>query len=275
MDSDDYSAKLKSARIALDEALLGREKVYEQLDDYTIKSPISGTVVAKNKKAGEKIEGGNSGMSSSSSSSSNVLAVIYDMSSLCVTIDVDELDIMKVETGQEARITADSVDGKTYTGVVENISINGTVGDNGVTTYPVKIRFLDADDNLLPGMNIDIEITVNKAENVLAIPVNAVNRGNTVYIKGDKESDDDKAPEGYKTVNVEVGISNGQFIEVKSGLNEGDTVYSARTSSDSQIMMPGMMGGGMPGGGMPGGGGMPSGGGGNRGGGGMPGGGAR
>lgn len=280
MDTDDYSAKLKTARIALDEALLGREKVYKQLDDYTIKSPISGTVVAKNKKAGEKIEGGNSGMSSSSSSSSNVLAVIYDMSSLCVTIDVDELDIMKVETGQEARITADSVDGKTYTGVVENISINGTVGDNGVTTYPVKIRFLDADDNLLPGMNIDIEITVNKAENALAIPVNAVNRGNTVYVKGDKESDDDKAPEGYKTVNVEVGISNGQFIEVKSGLNEGDTVYSARTSSDSQSMMPGMMGGGMPGGGMPGGGmpgggGMPSGGGNRSGGGGMPGGGAR
>ncbi|MGN1093188.1 MAG: efflux transporter periplasmic adaptor subunit, partial [Monoglobaceae bacterium] len=127
---------------------------------------------------------------------------------------------------------------------------------------------------------IDIEITVNKAENALAIPVNAVNRGNTVYVKGDKESDDDKAPEGYKTVNVEVGISNGQFIEVKSGLNEGDTVYSARTSSDSQSMMPGMMGGGMPGGGMPGGGmpgggGMPSGGGNRSSGGGMPGGGAR
>lgn len=278
LDGDDYSAKLKSARLSLDDALLQREKLYTQLEDYTITAPIDGTVVAKNKKQGDKIESGQGGASSSSSTSSNVLAVIYDMSSLCFNLDIDELDVKKVEVGQTVSITADAVEGKTYEGVIENVSVNGTIGTNGVTTYPAKVRIIDADDQLLPGMNIDAEIEVENAENVIAIPLNAVNRGNTVYVKGDKTEENDKAPEGFKTVKVETGIDNGSFVEIKSGLNENDTIYVQKAAGDDQqqMMMPGM-GGGMPGGGgMPsggGGGGMPGGGGGNRGGGGMPGGG--
>lgn len=280
MDGDTYASKLKSARLSLDDALLQRDKMYKELDDYTIKAPIDGTVVAKMKKAGEKIESGGGGASSSSSTSSNVLAVIYDMSSLCFELSVDELDVKKVSVGQEVEITADAVEGKTYTGVVENISVNGTIGTNGVTTYPAKVRVSDADENLLPGMNIDAVITVQKAENVVAIPLRAVNRGNTVYIKGEKTDENDKAPEGFKTVSVETGISDESYIEIKAGVSENDTVYATAISGgDSQSMMPGM--GGMPGGGgIPGGGGMPGGGGGmpggNRsGGGGMPGGGGR
>lgn len=286
LDGDDYAAKLKTARLSLDDAILQREKLYTQLEDYTIKSPIDGTVVTKNKKQGDKIESGGgqavaaSASSSSSSTSSNVLAVIYDMSSLCIQLDIDEIDVKKVEVGQSVQITADAVEGKTYTGTVENVSVNGTIGTNGVTTYPAKVRIQDADEQLLPGMNVDAEITVEQAENVIAVPMNAVNRGDTVYVKGDKTDQNDKAPEGYKTVNVETGINNGSFIEIKSGLNENEVVYVTPSSGDEQQqMMPGM--GGMPGGGMPNGGGgapgggMPGGGGGSRSGGGMPGGGGR
>lgn len=263
MDGDDYASKLKSARLALDDALLQRDKMYKELDDYTIKAPIDGTVVSKKKKAGDKIESGGgasaaSASSASSSSSSNVLAVIYDMSSLCFELSVDELDVKKVEVGQEVEITADAVEGKTYTGIVENVSVNGTVGTNGVTTYPAKVRIQDADDKLLPGMNIDAVITVEKAENVIAVPLRAVNRGNTVYVKGNKSDDTDKAPEGFKTVQVETGISDDNYIEIKSGISEDDTVYVTPISGDSNQQMPGM--GGMPGQGGPGGGGgMPGG----------------
>ncbi len=282
MDGDDYAAKLKSARLALDDALLQRDKMYKELDDYTIKSPIDGTVVSKKKKAGDKIENGggaSAAASASSSSSSNVLAVIYDMSSLCFELSVDELDVKKVQVGQEVEITADAVDGKTYTGIVENVSVNGTVGTNGVTTYPAKVRIQDADDKILPGMNIDAVITVEKAENVIAVPLRAVNRGNTVYIKGDKADDSDKAPEGFKTVQVETGISDDNYIEIKSGVAEGDTVYVTPLAGSNNQQMPDMgemPGGGAPGGGAPGGSGMPGGNGGSRAGGsGMPGGGGR
>ncbi len=244
--SESVDQQVRNSDISLREAYLQRNKLYEQLEDYTIKSPISGTVVVKNKKAGEKIEGG----AGSSSNDSNVLAVIYDMSSLCFQLDVDELDIKKVEVGQEVVITADAVEGKNYSGIVENVSVNGTIGTNGVTTYPVKVRISDFDDNLLPGMNIEATITVKEAENTLVVPVNAINRGNTVYVKGAKTEENDMAPEGFKTVQVKIGISNDRFVEIISGLNEGDIVYvTPSTGNEQPMMMPGMMGG-MPGGGM-------------------------
>ncbi len=265
--SESVDNQVRNADISLQEAYLQRERLYDQLEDYTIKSPISGTVVRKNKKAGEKIEG-----NSAASGDTNVLAVIYDMSSLCFQLDVDELDIKKMAVGQKVIVTADAVEGRMYEGIVENVSVNGTIGTNGVTTYPVKVRITDFDDNLLPGMNIEAVITVNEAENAIAIPTAAVNRGNTVYVKGEKQDEKDMAPEGFKTVRVEIGISNDSFAQIKSGINEGDIVYVTPSADNGQQMMfPGMggmsgrgaMGGGMPSG-MQGGnrtGGMPTGGG--------------
>lgn len=252
--SESVETQVRNAGLSLQEAYLQRDKLYDQLDNYTIKAPISGTVVRKNKKVGDTIENG--------ASASEPLVVIYDMSSLCFELDVDELDIKKMSVGQEVTITADAVEGRKYKGVVENVSINGTIGTNGITTYPIKVRIEDFDDNLLPGMNIEAEIIISQSENALVVPVNAVNRGNTVYLKGNKESEDDRAPEGYKTVQVETGITNDVFVEILSGLSEGDTVYvtpSAGNENPMMMMHGMMMGGGMPSGGMQGGR-MPSGG---------------
>lgn len=252
--SESVETQVRNAGLSLQEEYLQRDKLYDQLDNYTIKAPISGTVVRKNKKVGDTIENG--------ASASEPLVVIYDMSSLCFELDVDELDIKKMSVGQEVTITADAVEGRKYKGVVENVSINGTIGTNGITTYPIKVRIEDFDDSLLPGMNIEAEIIISQSENALVVPVNAVNRGNTVYLKGNKESEDDRAPEGYKTVQVETGITNDVFVEILSGLSEGDTVYvtpSAGNENPMMMMHGMMMGGGMPSGGMQGGR-MPSGG---------------
>ena len=162
---------------------------------------------------------------------------------------IDELDINKVSVGQEVKITADALNGKEYKGFISNISINGSES-NGVTSYPVSVSITDFDDDLLPGMNIDAEITVAKAENVLAIPKSAVSRDNIVYVAGEKENPDDTAPEGYKSVTVETGLNDSFFVEIISGLTEGDVVKTqdSTTSSPFENMMPGGMpaGGGMP-----------------------------
>ena len=253
--SDSVNTQLTNATFSLQEAELSRDRLLKQLEDYTIPAPIEGTVVKKNKKAGEKIESGGGSASSSASSNSNILAVIYDMSSLCFQLDVDEMDVKKIAVGQEVIITADAVEGTTYNGVVENVSVNGTIGTNGVTTYPVKVRIQDFDENLLPGMNIEATISVNSASDVLAVPLTAINRGNTIYVKGKKTEENDRAPEGFKTVQVETGISNDTHIEIISGLSEGDVIYvPVIENQQTQTMFPGM--GGMPGGmggGMPGG----------------------
>lgn len=255
IDSSTVSDNLKSSQLSLKSSQLSRENAQKNLEDYTITAPISGTVVMKNVKAGDKLD--NSNMSKE-------MAVIYDMSSLECELAVDELDIKNIEMGQKVIIKSDAVEGKIYNGEVSNISINGTTS-GGVTTYPVTVNITDFDDDLLPGMNIDVEIITSKAIDVLSIPVSAVIRGNFVYVKGEKTDDKDSAPDGFKTVNVETGAYNNQYIEIKSGLSEGDIVFVPQVkSSGKDASFGGMMGAmssgaGMPAGGMPSGR-MPSGG---------------
>jgi len=254
IDSSAVSDNLKSSKLSLKSAQLSRDNAQKKLEDYTITAPISGTVVMKNVKAGDKLD---------NQTMSTEMAVIYDMSSLECELSVDELDIKNVEIGQSVVITSDAVEGRRYSGQVTNVSVNGTTS-GGVTTYPVTIEILDFDEDLLPGMNIDVEIITSEATDVLAVSVSAVNRGNTVYVKGEKTDENDNAPDGFKTVRVETGAYNNQYIEIKSGLKEGDIVYvpqvqSSGTENPMAAMM-GSMGNRMPSGGTMPSGGMPAGG---------------
>ena len=254
---DAVDNQIETARINLSNASTSVENAQDTLDNYNITAPISGTVVTKNAKAGDKIEGGSDG----------TLCVIYDLSYLEMTMNIDELDISQVEVGQTVQITADAVEGKTYTGVVTEVSVAGTTS-GGITTYPVTVR-IDETDGLLPGMNVDAEIILSSQEDVLAIPSAAVNRGNTVLITADSPSAvnalDQEAPEGYVYVQVETGVSDDSYIEILSGLQEGDTVAYLQSmgGGDGAMMMMTMDGGmamggsvmvsGGPGGGMGGG----------------------
>jgi len=159
-----------------------------------------------------------------------------------------------------------------------------------VTTYPVTVQIDDPPEGLLPGMNVDATIVVDEAADAVAIPIAAVQRGNTVYVKKDGVKNTDSTmvsgnllPDGWQAVEVETGLSDDSYIEIVSGLDAEDIVYVPqvqRESSSEQSAQMGMMGmgGDMSGGGMPSGGsqgGPPSGGGapgggGSGGGGGMP-----
>ena len=224
---------IQNAEINVENAQSSLENAKETLDDYSITAPISGEVVTKNAKAGDKIEGGSDG----------TLCVIYDLSYLEMTMNIDELDISDVAVGQEVQITADAVEGTTYTGVVTKVSVAGTTS-GGITTYPVTVR-IDETEGLRPGMNVDAEIILESAEDVLAIPSGAVNRGNTVLITADSPSAanavDREAPEGYVYVEVETGISDDSYTQVLSGLQEGDTVAYLQTASGSDGMAMGAM----------------------------------
>ena len=285
--TDDSSASdLRSNELSLKNSRLSLDDQIKKLQDYTIRSPIAGTVISKTMKEGDTLDGNKSS-----------LAIVADMSKLTFDISVDELYIQSIKVGQTVSVTAVALPDKTFEGVVDTISIIGTP-TSGVTVYPVTVVISEY-DGLLPGMNVDAEIVISNASDVLMIPVNAVTRGNLVLVKDDttatgisaeNEPSDDKgdnprkkrmpdAPEGYKYVMVETGDANDDYVEIVSGLSEGDVIYVTvikNTSTTEQTGfgmsggMPGGMGGGMPGGGMPGGG-MPSG---TRGGmsGGMPGG---
>lgn len=256
---DNAQNSIDSAQISLNNAQTNLQNAQKKLDDYSVTAPISGTVVTKTAKAGDKIEGGSTG----------TLCTIYDLSYLEMTMAIDELDIGQVAVGQSVRITADAVPDQTYSGTVTKVSVAGTTS-GGITTYPVTVR-IDETDGLRPGMNVDAEIVIESRDNVLAVPSGAVNRGDTVLVTADSPSAtnalDREAPEGYVYVQIGTGVDDDSYVEITSGLQEGDTVaYLPTSSGSSNMMMGGMMMGGMPSGGM--GGGAPSGGmGGDRGGG--------
>ncbi len=269
IDDDNLQTQLKNSKSNLDDARLSLENAQEQLDDYRVTAPISGTVIEKNLKVGDTLDSANK------TANTGAIAIIYDMSHLEFTVNVDELDIKKVEVGQTVNITADSLEGKTFTGKVSKVSINGTT-QSGATAYPVTI-VIDDGTELLPGMNVSADILVTERRDVLVVPSEAVERGNTVLVSVKSESGKtalregaEESPEtpGFVRVKVTVGVNDDSFVEIIDGLSEGDEisyVEAVPVGNLNPFADMGMPSGGMPGGGMPGGG-MPSGGMGGRGG---------
>ena len=216
VESDANRTQLETARLSMESAQLSAGSAAGTLDDYTIRSPISGTVIEKNFKAGDKVDGASSGS----------LAVIYDLSCLKMEMNVSELDIGKIQPGQTVEITADALPGQMFTGTVERVSISGTT-TGGFTTYPVTIRLDDYGD-LRPGMNVAADIVGDTAADVLCVPVDAVERGNTVLVPGPGAMTPDGAavadPALLESRQVTLGRNDEQYIEITAGLEEGETV---------------------------------------------------
>ena len=291
--AEEYLKEFKDAVESADDNLENAENklsnTQDSVDDYTITAPISGTVITKNAKVGDKI--------SKSSSGTTTMAVIYDLSTMTLEMSVDELDVSSIKVGQSVEITADAVEGETFAGTVTNVSLQSSYS-NGVTNYPVTVT-LDDTGSLLPGMNVDAKIILDSSENALVIPASALMRGNRVYVKkssdstenadtqrndssdnvGDADSEasgsskgsgtdnssskstgsgksgSSNVPDGFEAVQVTTGIINDDYVEILSGLSEGDEVYISSESGSStqtdQMQMGGPggdMGGGAPGG---------------------------
>ena len=238
-----YKDALDKAQESVESSQNKLDSTQDNYDNYTIKAPISGQVITKNYKVGDNITKNNS--------STTVLATIYDLSSLTFEMSIDELDIKKVKVGQKVAVSADAYENETFSGTVTNVSLESTYS-NGVSTYPVTVT-LDDMGSLLPGMNVDGVITLEEADDVLAVPVDALMRGNQVYVKDDTVTEQQgPVPAGFKAVQVETGLASDTYVEITSGLSKGDEVYISQSStgSSNSMMMPGGMGGmGGPGGG--------------------------
>lgn len=231
------AGSVRNAELSVENARLALENAKNKLDDYTICSPISGTVVEKVYKAGDKISAG------------KAMCTIYDLSYLEMTLNVDELDISAVHVGQSVRVTAEAVEGREYVGAVTRVSVAGTTA-NGTTSYPVTIR-LDLTDGLLPGMNADASIILATEDSVLSVPNEAVSRRGLVLVTADSPSAanaaPNEAPAGYVYVRVETGISDDDYVQILSGLTAEDTVAyipAAAESFNSLYALMGMGGGG-------------------------------
>lgn len=226
LSGDDLTESIQSASESLRSAEISMQNLQDTMNNYTITAPISGTIIEKDAKVGDAVKTG------------DTLCIVYDLSYLEMNINVDELQISSISVGQQVQITADAVPDKTYVGTVTRVSMKGA-SNGGTTTYPVSIR-IDDTDGLRPGMNANAEIVVAKANNALVVPNAAVVRGSYVLVTKDSPSAANadttmEAPEGFVYVPVKTGVSDDDYTQIVSGIQEGDTIgYDpSSVSSDS------------------------------------------
>ena len=226
LSGDDLTESIQSASESLRSAEISMQNLQDAMNNYTITAPISGTIIEKDAKVGDAVKAG------------DTLCIVYDLSYLEMRINVDELQISSISVGQKVQITADAVPDKTYVGTVTRVSMKGA-SNGGTTTYPVTIR-IDDTDGLRPGMNANAEIVVAEANNALVVPNAAVVRGSYVLVTKDSPSAVNadtamEAPEGFVYVPVKTGVSDDDYTQIVSGIQEGDTIgYDpSSVSSDS------------------------------------------
>lgn len=145
------------------------------------------------------------------------LATLDPGKTMSVTVSVDETDILSLEVGQEVSLTVESVSDEHYVGTVTEIDTTGTGG-----SYSAKIT-LDKQPGMLSGMTAKAEVTIQGVDNALLLPVDAIRKTSStayVYTAYDPETD----TLGGMT-EVQLGLTNGTYTEIVSGLAEGDTVY--------------------------------------------------
>ena len=202
-------AQVKNDLTALD---LARER----LNDTKIYSPIDGVVTARNVQIGQIISSGISNVGGGTTA-----LTVSDLSRIFSLASVDEADIGKVAVGQPAEITVDAFPGKRFAGQVERIAIRG-VNISNVVTFEVKIEVTSKDKVLLrPEMTANVDIIAAARDSVLSVPSDAIvrKRGKThvTVVKASGEKED---------LPVETGISDGQRIEISTGVAAGETVVN-------------------------------------------------
>ncbi len=160
-------------------------------------------------------------ISSTYSVSETVWLSITPQDEMTITITVDEMDILSVEVGQEAAVTLDAFPGQSFTGEVTSTDESGT-NSGGSSKYTAEVT-ISREEGMLAGMNASAVITLDTSEDVLSIPETAlVEQDGAVYVYTTYDESSDTL--GGLT-EVTTGISDGENVEILSGLEEGDEYY--------------------------------------------------
>lgn len=220
-----------------------------------IYAPASGTVVGLNKKKGEKVLG-------TIQMTGDQLMSIADLTQMEIQVDVSENDVLRIDVGDTANIEVDAYMNRTFKGVVFQIantagsgSILSAVSDQA-TNFKVKIYLLpESYADLMeksgtkypfyPGMSATVEIKTDIARNVLSIPIQAITtRPDTASTQKDKKVNEVVylINEGKaKEVIVKSGLQDDNYIEIKEGLSDGETIISGPYNTITNVLKAGDM----------------------------------
>ncbi|MDI3477617.1 MAG: HlyD family secretion protein [Thermoanaerobacterium sp.] len=255
LTSDVNDIQIKNDNLKLQQAQSNYDNIQNQINSLNIYAPIDGVIISQNINEGDELSGqsssnysssGNSGgnfntSNSSSTSVSNLssvtdqsdTAVIVNNNNYSVDVPIDEIDISKIKIGQKATLTTDDLQGETFEGTVTEISSIPTI-QNNVASYDVTVS-LPYTDKLKLGQTMNVSIVVAQKEDTLLLPIEAVQtNGNNKYVILYNENNSNSNGEQARNIKqVQTGLYNDKYIEILSGLNDGDKVliFGAATSS--------------------------------------------
>lgn len=232
-------------------------EVLETLYKTTIVSPMDGVVTQLNVELGERVFGAGFSMGT------NIMTV-SDLNNIEAVVDVDENDVVLVSVGDTATIKVDAFKDKVFKGIVSEIGNSAKTSGLGtqeeVVNFEVKIKLLNPDERLRPGMSCNADIETETVHDVLCVPIQSVTtrsdmpkpaeEGDQGFVRVETEKKpqmsikpkeivfivkDGKA----KIVEVETGLSNDNYIEIKKGLEGNEIVVSGSYSAISRELKDG------------------------------------
>ncbi|MFZ1291678.1 MAG: efflux RND transporter periplasmic adaptor subunit [Melioribacteraceae bacterium] len=215
-----------------------------ELDKTVIYSPLDGTVSALNVEKSERVLG-------SSFSQGTHLMTVADLNQMEAIVEVDENDVVLISIGDTATIEIDAFGEEKFMGVVTQIGNSAKTSETGtqneVVNFDVEIRLLNPSEKIRPGMSCDADIKTETRKSVFSVPIQSVTA--RMPKNNDKKDDAKKVEENNnsignkekvkpvevvfieegnlaKMVEVKTGISDDTYMEIKSGLNDGQMIIS-------------------------------------------------
>ena len=196
--------QLRDMRIGFENAEIALEQAKKQLEDTKVIAPFSGYITSKNAELGAWVNVGTS------------IAGIADISQLKVVFVVSETNVYELSKGQEVTVTTDIYSGINFKGVISNISPKGT----SAHTYPVEITIPNNNKNarLKAGTYVNVSVNNTRAGQVLMIPrdaiISSIKDPSVYVVEG----------ENVRLARINTGRNQDAFLEVISGLKEGEQV---------------------------------------------------
>ena len=213
------------------------EKAQEELDKCNAVAPIDGKVIGLNITQGEAVSANTAAMT------------ISDTSTIIVNATVDSRNISYIKKGLPVELN--QWEQAYASGYVESVSLSST-STNGVTTYPMVITVDSPDENFQVNSDVRYSLVASQNDNCLLVPIQCVRNASTedgesvtvVYVAGERPDNAidgvmaaEDIPEGFWAVPVEIGIQDTFNVEIRSGLTEGQEVFTQMQEEDYSFSM--------------------------------------
>jgi len=207
--------EIKQKKLSIDQDQARLNEANDALRQLTVITPSPGiAIIQRSWQSGNKYQVGDQVWTG------QPLISLPDLSQLKATVKINEVDIAKIVKGLNVEIKPDAFSESKFTGVVKevaNLAVNKE-GSTKIKVFPVEVYLNETHKDLLPGLTVSCRIIVDKMEDVLYVPIDAIRTEagkNFVY---------KKSGNSFEKIEVETGRSNSDFTIIVSGLSEGDEI---------------------------------------------------